>query len=62
MNAAGVICFRPYHKIFVAMQMIACGIPADYTDEYLHIGEDTTLACVCMFAKVIIRVFGPVYL
>jgi hypothetical protein len=28
----------------------------------LHTGEDTTLECVHRFAKVIIRVFGPVYL
>ena len=45
-----------------AMRVIAQGIPADYTDKYLRIGEDTMLKCVCVFAKVIIRVFGPKYL
>lgn len=42
--------------------MIAYDILADYTDEYLRIDEDTTLECVRMFAKVVIRVFSPVYL
>lgn len=36
-------------------------ISTDYTDEYLRIGEDTTLECVRMFAKVVIRVFNPIY-
>jgi hypothetical protein len=46
----------------VAMRMIAFNILANYTNEYLRIGEDTTLGCVRMFAKVIIRVFSLVYL
>ena len=44
------------------MRVIAYGIPVDYTDEYLRIGEDTTLKCVRIFAKTVIRVFGPEYL
>jgi hypothetical protein len=44
------------------MRVIAYGIPADYTDEYLRIGEDTTLLSVRMFTKTIIRVFGLKYL
>jgi hypothetical protein len=44
------------------MWVIAYGILADYTDEYLHIGEDTTILSVRMFAKTIIRVFGLEYL
>jgi hypothetical protein len=44
------------------MRVIAYGIPADYTDEYLCIGEDTTILSVRLFAKTIIRVFGPEYL
>ena len=42
--------------------MIAYGVPTDYADEYLRIGEDTTIESVRRFAKVIIRVFGPEYL
>jgi hypothetical protein len=44
------------------MRVIAYGILVDYTDKYLHIGEDTTILSVRMFAKTIIRVFGPEYL
>jgi hypothetical protein len=41
---------------------MAYDIPADYTDEYIHIGEETSLKCVQLFAKVLIRVFGATYL
>ena len=44
------------------MRVIAYGVPVDYCDEYLRIGEDTTIESVRRFAKVVIRVFGPVYL
>jgi len=44
------------------MRVIAYGVPTDYRDEYLRIGEDTTIESVRRFAKVVIRVFGPVYL
>jgi hypothetical protein len=44
------------------MRVIAYGIPTDYTDEYLHTGEDTTILSVRLFAKTIIRVFGLKYL
>jgi hypothetical protein len=44
------------------MRVIAYGISADYTDEYLRIDEDTALKCVRMFAKTLIRVFGGEYL
>jgi hypothetical protein len=44
------------------MQGIAYGIAVDYTNEYLHIGKDTTIESVRMFANVMIQVFGPAYL
>jgi hypothetical protein len=44
------------------MWMIAYVITADYTNDYLHIGDDTTLESIQMFAKVIIRLFGPTYI
>ena len=61
-NAAGLLGFSAYQKISAAMRVIAYGIPADYADEYLRIGEDTTIKSVRLFAKVMIRVFGPTYL
>ncbi|XP_071680251.1 uncharacterized protein [Lolium perenne] len=34
-NAAGMMGFSPFQKISTTMRVIAYGIPADYTDEYL---------------------------
>jgi hypothetical protein len=39
----GTMGFRAFQKISAAMRVIAYGIPADYTDEYLCIGQDTTM-------------------
>jgi hypothetical protein len=61
-NAAGVMGFSAFQKISAAMRVIAYGIPADYTDEYLRIGEDTTSESVRRFARMIIKLFGPTYL
>jgi hypothetical protein len=51
-NAAGELGFSAYQKISAAMRVIAYGIPADYTDEYLRIGKDTTTHSVRRFAKI----------
>jgi hypothetical protein len=61
-NAASLLGFSSYQKIWAAMRVITYGNRADYTDEYLRIGEDTALKCVRLFAKVLIWVFGPEYL
>jgi hypothetical protein len=61
-NDAGVMGFSPFQKISAAMRVIAYGIPADYTDEYLRIGEDTTTESMRRFARMIIKLFGPTYL
>jgi hypothetical protein len=61
-NAAGLLGFSGYQKISAAMRVLAYGIPVDYADEYLRIGEDTTMESVRRFCKVMIRVFGPTYL
>nr|XP_051197130.1 uncharacterized protein LOC127310499 [Lolium perenne] len=61
-NAAGVMGFSAFQKISVAMRVIAYSIPADYTDEYLRIGEDTTTESVRRFARMIIKLYGPTYL
>ena len=61
-NAAGTLGFSAYQKISAAMRVIAYSIPADYTDEYLRIGEDTTTESVRRFAKMVIRLYGGTYL
>ena len=44
------------------MRILSYGIPVDYADEYLRISEDTTMESVRRFCKVMIRMYGPVYL
>ncbi|KAI5006218.1 hypothetical protein ZWY2020_033461 [Hordeum vulgare] len=61
-SAAGIMGFSAYQKISAAMRVLAYGIPADYTDEYLRIGEDTTTESVRRFAKLVIRLYGEKYL
>jgi hypothetical protein len=61
-NAAGELGFSAYQKISAAMRVIAYGIPADYTDEYLCIGKDTTIDSVRRFGKMVIRLYGSKYL
>ena len=61
-SASGEMGSSPYQKISAAMRVLAYGIPADYTDEYLRIGQDTTTESVRRFAKLVIRLYGDVYL
>ena len=61
-NAAQVLGFSAYQKISAAMRVIAYGVPADYTDEYLRIGAQTTTDSVRMFAKMVIKLYGEKYL
>jgi hypothetical protein len=42
-NTAGTMGFSAFQKITAAMRVLAYGIPTDYTDEYLRIGQDTTM-------------------
>jgi hypothetical protein len=48
-NAADQMGFSAYQKISAAMRVLAYGVPTDYTDEYLRIGEDTTTESVRRF-------------
>jgi hypothetical protein len=42
--------------------MIAYGVPADATDDYVCVGESTTLQCLRKFVVVVVEVFGPEYM
>ena len=61
-SAAGIMWFSAYQKIWAAMRVLAYGVPADYTDEYLRIGQDTTTESVRRFAKLVIKLYGEKYL
>ena len=43
-------------------RILAYGIPADLTDEYLRIGETTAIESLRAFVKEIVEVFGDWYL
>jgi hypothetical protein len=61
-NPTGLLGFSPHQKILAAIKTIAYVISADYTNEYLCIGEDTLLKRMRLFAKVLIQDFGAQYL
>ena len=61
-NAVGLLGFSAHQKISAVMRILTYGIPADYADEYLRISEDTTMESVRRFCKVMIRMYGHVYL
>lgn len=42
--------------------MLAYGVPADETGEYIWIGASTTLLCLAKFAEGVIAKFGKEYL
>ncbi|XP_020398640.1 uncharacterized protein [Zea mays] len=61
-NAAhqhGLSCFQ---KVTAVFRMLTYGVAADATDEYVRIGESTTLESLRRFVKVVIEVFGDEYL
>jgi hypothetical protein len=42
--------------------MIANGVAANATDEYVRVGESTALECLRKFVVTVVEVFGPEYL
>ncbi|XP_023157016.1 uncharacterized protein [Zea mays] len=61
-NAAGVLGFSCLQKVTAAFRQLAYGVPADYVDEYLRIGESTAIESLRKFVKAVCEVFGPQYL
>ena len=42
--------------------MLAYGVPADATDEYVKIGESTTIESLKRFCRAIVEIFADQYL
>ncbi|XP_061944627.1 uncharacterized protein LOC133668691 [Populus nigra] len=61
-DALGVLGLSCLQKITAAHRILAYGILADLTDEYLRIGETTVIESLKAFVKVIVEVFGDWYL
>ena len=61
-NAAGTLGLSCLQKVVAAFRMIAYGVAADATDDYVRIGESTTLESLRRFATAVVEVFGPEYM
>ena len=60
-NAANTIGLSGEQKMTVALRMLAYGMSADSIDEYVRIGESTTIECVKRFCQGVVDIFGPEY-
>ncbi|XP_074557036.1 uncharacterized protein LOC141813023 [Curcuma longa] len=49
-------------KVTAAFRILAYGLPADATDEYIKIGESTAIESVKRFCRAVVEVFGGQYL
>jgi hypothetical protein len=61
-DATGRSDLSPLQKCIAVIRMLAYGTSADSVDDYLRIGETTTLKCVDKFTRGVINLFGPQYL
>ena len=61
-NATGTLGLSCLQKVAAAFKMIAYGVAADATNDYIRIGESTALQCLRRFSKAVVEVFGPEYL
>ena len=58
-NVLGLSCFQ---KVTAAFRMLTYGVPADATDEYVRIGESTTIESLHRFVAAVIDLFEDEYL
>ncbi|KAL5735948.1 hypothetical protein ACOSQ2_030736 [Xanthoceras sorbifolium] len=49
-------------KITAVFRMLAYGVPADSTDEYIKIGESTSIESMKRFCRAVVEVFGERHL
>ncbi|KAK4737341.1 hypothetical protein R3W88_001038 [Solanum pinnatisectum] len=61
-DALGRFGLSTLQKITAVFRMLAYGLPADATDEYVKIGESTTIESMKRFCRAIVEVFGERYL
>ncbi|XP_056866850.1 uncharacterized protein LOC108858236 [Raphanus sativus] len=61
-DAVGRLGLSPLQKCTAAIRMLAYGCAADACDEYLRLGESTTLSCLSHFKSGVIQLFGDEYL
>nr|XP_023884048.1 uncharacterized protein LOC111996320 [Quercus suber] len=61
-NAAGVLGLSSLQKMTAALRMLAYGVAADFTDEYVRIRESTAIESLKKFVKAIVDIYSTEYL
>nr|XP_011465812.1 PREDICTED: uncharacterized protein LOC101310615 [Fragaria vesca subsp. vesca] len=61
-NVVGRLGLSSLQKVTAAFRMLAYGVPADYVDEYVQIGESTAIESLKRFVTTVVEVFGDEYL
>ncbi|XP_057796931.1 uncharacterized protein LOC131012963 [Salvia miltiorrhiza] len=61
-DCTGRLGLSTLQKITAAFRILAYGVPADATDEYINIGESTAIKCVKKFCRAIVEIFSSQYL
>ena len=61
-NAANTVGLSGEQKMTAALRMLAYGMSAASLDEYVRIGETTTIQCVKRFCQGVVQIFGLEYL
>ena len=61
-NAANTLRLSSLQKMTATIKMLAYGVSANFMDEYLRIGETTTIKCFKNFVKAIVSIFSEEYL
>ncbi|CAH9093912.1 unnamed protein product [Cuscuta epithymum] len=61
-NATGRLGLSALQKITAVFRMLAYGVPADATDEYVKIGESITIESMKRFCRSIVQIYGGQYL
>jgi len=61
-DAVGSLGASALQKVVAAFRMLAYGIPADFLDDSVRLGESTIIECLKHFVKAVVEVFGEEYL
>ncbi|XP_030944966.1 uncharacterized protein LOC115969446 [Quercus lobata] len=61
-NATGLLGLSSLQKMTAALRMLAYGVAADFTDEYVRIGESTAIESLKKFVEAIVDIYSTEYL
>ncbi|XP_020262681.1 uncharacterized protein LOC109838669 [Asparagus officinalis] len=61
-DGLGRMGLSPLQKVIVVFRMLAYGLPADATDEYIKIGESIEIESMTRFCRAMVEIFTERYL